>query len=102
VRFFCIGDEDTVAGFRLAGCEARPATTAEEARTALAEATLGHDCGIIIITERMADAVRDEIEAIRFGRERPLIVEVPGPEGAVSGRKDLREVVQEAVGMRIS
>ncbi len=102
MRFLCIGDEDTVAGFRLAGIEAWPATTPEQARTALAEAMLERDCGIIIITERMADALRGEIEAIRFERERPLIVEIPGPEGAVSGRKDLRQVVQEAVGMRIS
>lgn len=102
MKFFCIGDDDTVAGFRLAGVEARRATTPGQARAALAEALLEGDCGVVVITEKAADAVRTEIEAIRFEREHPLIVEIPGPQGAMPGRRGLREVVQEALGMRIS
>lgn len=102
MRFFCIGDEETVAGFRLAGVEGRTATTPDEARAALAEALVGHEYGIVIMTERIADAVRNEVQTTRFEREHPLIIEIPGPEGALSGRKSVREVVQEAVGMKIS
>ena len=101
MKFFCIGDEDTVAGFRLAGIAAQAATTPEQTRAAVENASARPDCGVIIITERLADGIRQQIEAIRLERERPLIVEIPGPEGPLPGRKSLREFVQEAVGMRI-
>lgn len=102
MKFFCIGDEDTVGGFRLAGVSGRVATDPAKAEAALEEAVSRADCGIIIVTERVADGIRPRIDAIRLERERPLILEIPGPEGPLPGRKGLREFVQEAVGMRIT
>jgi V/A-type H+/Na+-transporting ATPase subunit F len=101
VKFFCIGDADTAAGFRLAGIAAQTATTPGETGIAVEKVAAQPDYGVIIITERLADTIREQIEAIRQERERPLIVEIPGPEGPLAGRKSLREFVQEAVGMRI-
>jgi V/A-type H+-transporting ATPase subunit F len=101
VTFFCIGDADTVAGFRLAGIAGLVATTPEQTWVAVADVVAQPDHGIIIITERLAEGIRQQIEAMRLERERPLIVEIPGPEGPLAGRKSLREFVQEAVGMRI-
>jgi V/A-type H+-transporting ATPase subunit F len=102
VKFFCIGDDDTVAGFRLAGITSRTAATPEQTQAAIEETLRDADCGVVIITERLADGIRPLIETIRLERERPLIVEIPGPEGPLPGRKSLRQFVQEAVGMRIS
>ena len=102
MRFFCIGDADTTAGFRLAGVTVRVAMTPEQTRAAVEEAAALPEYGVIIITEGLADGIRPYIETVRRERERPLIVEVPGPEGPLPGRKTLREFVQEAVGMRIS
>jgi V/A-type H+-transporting ATPase subunit F len=101
VKFYCIADEDTVRGFRLAGVTARVVATAEEARSAVEEAAVLSDCGIIIIAEKVAAWVRPQIDVIRLERDRPLIVEIPGPEGPISGRKSLREFVQEAVGVSV-
>lgn len=101
MKFFCVGDEDTVMGFRLAGVPGRVAFDTAGTGAALKEAVSRPDCGIIIITERLADDIRSEIDAIRMERDRPLILEIPGPEGPLPGRKGLREFVQEAVGMRI-
>jgi V/A-type H+/Na+-transporting ATPase subunit F len=102
VTFFCIGDADTVAGFSLAGIPTRQADDKEQARTALEEALSSGDCAIVMITEALADVVRPELESIRFGRERPLVVEIPGPEGPLPGGNSITEFVQEALGMRIS
>jgi len=101
VEFICIGDEDTVRGFRLAGITAVAVTTADQARAILGDAVASPDCGIVIITERTAALIRPEVDAVRLERARPLILEIPGPEGPMAGRKSLREFVQEAVGMRI-
>ena len=101
MQFICIGDEDTARGFRLAGIIAIAVTTADQARAILEDAVASPDCGIIIITEKAAAMIRQEVDTIRLERDRPLIVEIPGPEGPMAGRKSLREFVQEAVGMRI-
>jgi V/A-type H+-transporting ATPase subunit F len=101
VKFYCIGDENTVRGFRLAGVGAQVAETAEQARAALNEATAKPDCGIVIITEKVAALIRSQIEMIRLAGDRPLIVEIAGPEGPLSERKSLREFVQEAVGISV-
>ena len=101
MKFYCIADEDTARGFRLAGVETQVAATAEQARAVIDDAVAQHDCGIIIITENVAAWIRQQIEMIRLTRDHPLIVEIPGPEGPLSGRKSLREFVQEAVGMSV-
>ena len=101
MKFYCIADADTVRGFRLAGIAAQVVVTAEEARAAIDNIAARPDCGIIIITEKAAAWVRPQIEMIRVERERPLIVEIPGPEGPLPGRKSLREFVQEAVGVSV-
>jgi V/A-type H+-transporting ATPase subunit F len=101
VKFYCIADEDTVRGFRLAGIGVQVAATAEEARIGINDAAVLPDCGVIIITERVAAWIRPQVEMIRLTRDRPLIVEIPGPEGPLPGRKSLREFVQEAVGVSV-
>ena len=101
MKFHCIADENTVRGFRLAGVTGEVVTAAPEAAAAVESAAARPDCGIIILTEKIADGIRPLVEQIRSGRERPLIVEIPGPEGAARERKSLRQLVQEAVGIRL-
>ena len=101
MRFYCIADEETVRGFRLAGIGAQVAATPEQAMAAINDAASRPDCGVIIITEKVAAWIRPQVEMIRLERDRLLIVEIPGPEGPLSGRKSLREFVQEAVGVSV-
>lgn len=101
MKFFCVADEDTARGFRLAGVVTRVAETAEQAHAAINEATALPDCGVIIITEKVAAWIRPQIEMVRLIRDCPLIVEIPGPEGPIPGRKSLRDFVQEAVGVSV-
>jgi V/A-type H+-transporting ATPase subunit F len=101
VKFYCIADEDTVRGFRLAGIVGQVATTAQQAAIAIDAAVARGDCGVIILTENVAAGIRNQVDAIRLARSRPLIVEIPGPEGPLPGRKSLRQFVQEAVGIRV-
>jgi vacuolar-type H+-ATPase subunit F/Vma7 len=101
VKLYCIADEDTLRGFRLAGLAGQVATTNEQVRAALTRATADAECGIIILTERAAAAARAQVESIRKERHRPLIAEIPGPEGPFPGHKSLRQQVQTAVGMAV-
>lgn len=102
MKFWCIADEETVRGFRLAGIAGQVVITATDAAQALEHAAAQSDCGVVILTQQVAAGIRRQVETIRLNRERPLVVEIPGPEGALSGRKSLRQYVQEAVGMRVT
>ena len=101
MKFFCIADEDTVRGFRLAGVSGQIVNTPEEAAAALEAAAARPDCGIVALTEKVANSIRRQVEAVRLHRDRPLIVEIPGPEGPLPGGKSLRQFVQEAVGIHL-
>ncbi|MBP8626556.1 MAG: V-type ATP synthase subunit F [Syntrophorhabdaceae bacterium] len=101
MKFFCVADKDTVLGFRLAGIESRAVETPEQAQKAISEALAEPNCGIVILNEQVAGWIRPQIDKIRMEVGRPLIVEIPGPEGPMEGRKSLREFVQEAVGISV-
>ncbi|HTL74030.1 MAG TPA: V-type ATP synthase subunit F [bacterium] len=101
MKYFCIADEDTVRGFRLAGIAGQAVASAPEAAAAVESAVAQRDCAVIILTETVADGIRPKVEQIRFEQQRPLIVEIPGPGGPMPGRKSLRQLAQEAVGIRI-
>ncbi len=101
MRFFCIADEDTLRGFRLAGVDGRAVATVEESRQAVEDALRMPDCGIIIITSPAADMARGIVDSIRLEQDRPLIIEIPGPKGKPAESKGLRGFVQEAVGIRL-
>ncbi len=76
MKFYCIGGEDAVRGFRLAGVAGRAVAGAEEAAAALDEASASPDCGVIIMTRAAAGLVREKVEEIKLERARPLIVEI--------------------------
>ena len=101
MKFYCIADEDTVRGFRLAGIAGQAVSNPTEASAAVSKLVSQSDWGVIILTHRVAAGIRQRVEAIRLERERPLIVEIPGPEGPLPGRKRLRQFVHEAVGIRV-
>lgn len=101
MRFFCIADEDTVRGFRLAGVAGQAVATPEEAARAIAEAFEKSECGIVIVTQQVAAGIRQIVDAFRLERDQPLIVEIPGPAGALKAHRGLREMAQEAIGIRI-
>jgi V/A-type H+-transporting ATPase subunit F len=101
MKFYVIADENTVAGFKLVGLEGEPVDSEEGAREALSKAFESDETGIIIITERIADSIRDEIEEFMFGRAFPLIIEVPDRKGPMEGRQSIREMVNSAVGVKI-
>lgn len=101
MRFYVVADENTVMGFKLVGLEGEIVETAEEALEALKKAFSSSDIGIIIITERIAVSIHEEIEKYAFGRDFPLIMEIPDREGPLEGRTSIREMVNSAVGIKM-
>ncbi|MBI9105584.1 MAG: V-type ATP synthase subunit F [Spirochaetales bacterium] len=101
MNYFIIGDEDTVLGFELAGVSGASVDSISEAETAFTSALEDRNNGIIIITEGAADLIRDKVDQYLFSAAFPLIVEIPGSGGAKAGHKDLRTLVNEAIGIKL-
>jgi V/A-type H+-transporting ATPase subunit F len=101
VKFYCIADEDTVRGFRLAGVDGRVVRTPSDATEALTHALAQPGLGVLVLTQGVAQGIREQVDAFRLEHDRPLLVEIPGPEGPLPERKSLLQLVHSAVGMRL-
>jgi V/A-type H+-transporting ATPase subunit F len=99
--YYVIGDEDAVLGFRLVGVRGRTVANREEAEQAFREALDKENAGIIIITERIADLIRPLVDRFLFREKFPLIIEVQDRLGPVTGKKDIRGLVNEAIGIKL-
>jgi V/A-type H+-transporting ATPase subunit F len=101
MKFYVIADEHTVAGFKLVGLEGEVVESADEASEALKKAFASPDIGIIIITEGIAAAIREEVEGFIFGQAFPLIIEIPDRTGPMEDRLSIRQLVRSAVGVNV-
>ncbi len=99
--YFIIGDEDTVLGFELAGVSGKAVKTPSEALASFNGALQNKEHGILIITENTADMIREVVDRYLFSAQFPLIVEIPGSRGRKEGRRDLRTLVNEAIGIKL-
>jgi V/A-type H+-transporting ATPase subunit F len=101
MKFYVIGDKDTLLGFQLIGLEGEEVRTAEEAKDALERAFQMEGLGIVIITERVASTIRSLVEQYIYKTTFPLIIEIPDRKGPVEGRKSIRELIRAAVGVHL-
>jgi V/A-type H+-transporting ATPase subunit F len=101
MKYYVIGDEDTVLGFRYAGVQGEAVEDAAGASRALQSVLRQRDISILILTDVVADLIRDEVNDVRFRRTRPLVAEVPGPAGPSEKRQDLLALIREAVGIKV-
>ncbi len=101
MKFFVIGDEDTVLGFKLVDVEGRVVETVSESREAFKVATSIPEVGIIIITEKIAKQIKTEIEKYIYETNFPLVIEIPDRTGPLPKKKSVSELVKSAVGIKI-
>lgn len=101
MKYYVIGDEDTVLGFGMVGVEGSTVTSKEGADAAFDGALADREIGILIITESAADTIREKVDTLLFSEQFPLIVEVPGRKGKIPDRPGLRQMVNEAIGIKL-
>jgi V/A-type H+-transporting ATPase subunit F len=101
LKFFVIGDADTVLGFRLAGVEGETVHNAEETRLCLEQAVGDKTIGVIVMPERIAQFVRPEVDRHVVKAAFPLIVEIPDIQGPMEGRKSVKDMIRAAVGVQV-
>ncbi|MCW8966418.1 MAG: V-type ATP synthase subunit F [Candidatus Pacearchaeota archaeon] len=101
MRYFVIGDEDTVLGLGMAGVSGKSVTDAAQAAEAFNTAISDKHTGIVIITEKVADMIRATVDRYIFTQTFPLIVEIPDRKGRIPGRPDIRQLVNKTIGLKV-
>ena len=101
MQFYVIADEHTVTGFKLVGIDGEVVESTDEAREALEKAFSSTEIGIIVLTEKIASSIREEVEEFVFGRSFPLIIEIPDRTGPMEDRISIRQMVRSAVGVKV-
>lgn len=100
MKIVVVGDTDTAVGLKLAGIsEAYVVNDKQEAESIIKKLSQTEDIGLIIITEKIANQVRDAIRKI-LEQDLPILVEIPDKYGPVSGETDIiRDLIRKAVGI---
>ncbi len=101
MKLIVIGHPEAVLGFSLAGVSGRAATNAAEANQALDEMLVHPEVGIILVTEDVGAMIAARMDQLKMHSTVPLVVEIPGPEEARTGKPSLSEVVKRAIGIKI-
>lgn len=101
MRYFVIGAEDTVLGFQMVGVSGVVVSGADEAAQVFRQALTEKDIGVILLTEDVANLMRETVNEYIFSHEFPLICEIPGPAGRDPSRIALKELAMKAMGINL-
>ena len=92
-----IGDIDTVSGFK----KAEVVNTTEEAIAAF-DKFLDDEISIIIITQLLANEMRNHIDRKIGSDVLPMIIEIPDKDGSSGGSSDqINELIKRVIGVEM-
>ncbi len=110
MEYFVIGERELVLAFKLVGVEGASAFSRNEALQAFNRVT-GQNEGenlavserpkVLILTEAVSAMLEEEVLAWQKKAGYPLIVEIPGLQGHLEGKKSLTDSIREAVGINV-
>jgi len=98
MKIAVVGDLDMATGFRLAGLtDVYEVNNNDEALKALEGLKDREDIGLIIISEKLGESIRD-----RLSKFNKIVVEVPDKNGPIVREHDpIKELVRKAVGIEL-
>ena len=100
--YHIIGDQDTVLGYRFAGVSGDVVEDAAQAKTAFEAALNDPSVTVLLVTEAVEDMIPELVMRHRMAAKPPYLAVVQDIWGPRGGRKSLQELINEAVGIRLS
>ena len=110
MKFYIIGDREMVLAFKLTGVDGVVAESRQEVLEAFNRVTgkggsvstpLEEVPKVLILTEGAAATIEEEEIAWQKTGKFPLIVEIPGLDGHVAGKKTLTDAIKDAIGVQV-
>lgn len=114
--YFFLGESELVTAFRLVGIDGSAVSDARESAEVFRRLTRGErelpggvlpDSGpgagarVLILTEEVADSLGEALAEWQMTGRYPLVVELPGLQGRLKGRKTLVDAIRDAIGIRV-
>ena len=113
--YFFIGDPELVTAFRFIGVDGVAVRDTAEAVAVFRRITEGwveeagvalpgsaaEGCRVLILTEETASWLGDLLVDWQISGRYPLVVEIPGIQGRLHGRKTLVDSIREAIGIHV-
>ncbi len=99
LKFFVIADEHTVMAFSLGGVRGAVARTPGQVQELLTQCWEEPEVGLVLITERLANQVREVVDIARRDRLKPLILEIPDLAGPLPRQESLLERLRSLMGL---
>ncbi|WP_178648501.1 V-type ATP synthase subunit F [uncultured Methanobrevibacter sp.] len=97
-----IGDLDTVSGFRLGGVKKSEVVNNKEEAIAAIDKFLEEDVSIIIITQVLANEIREHINRKIGSNVLPMIIEIPDKDGSSEGSSDqMADLIKRVIGVEM-
>ncbi|MEK7868066.1 MAG: V-type ATP synthase subunit F [Candidatus Omnitrophota bacterium] len=100
MTFFCIADKESGLGFRLAGVETREVSSRSDALEALKVALATEEAGVILVTEKAASFLRQELDNLMYKNQLPLILELPS-RGESAKRRSVGDYLKDIIGVSV-
>ncbi|MBP3793822.1 MAG: V-type ATP synthase subunit F [Ruminococcus sp.] len=102
MKFYLISDNiDTQMGMRLAGIEGVVVHSPEEIKDALDRAMKMEDVGIVLMTEKAVQQVRETVYDYKLSRKQPLIVEIPDRHATSKISDTISRYLSDAIGIKL-
>ncbi len=111
MEYFVIGEREIVLGFMLVGVKGKTVSNRQDALESFLEMTgqskkmsalsTSARPKVLILTEDVSDMLSEEVKVWQMTGKAPLIVEIPGLNGHIEGRKTLSDAIREAVGIQV-
>lgn len=102
MKSFLISDnKDTWVGMKLAGIDGVILHKREEVLQTIKNVIKDEDIGILILTEKAADTVREEVMELKLKCKRPLIIEIPDRHGSSRSQDMITNYIRDSVGIHI-
>lgn len=102
MKSFLISDNrDTWVGMRLVGIDGIIVNTREDALNELKTAVKNQDIGILILTEKIVDMIKEEYLEYKIKSKTPLIIEIPDRHGSIREYNAIKNYIRDSVGIHI-
>lgn len=102
MKSFLISDNrDTWVGLRLVGIEGVIVRNREDALKEMKEAVKNQDIGILILTEKIVDMIKDEYMEYKIKTKTPLIIEIPDRHGSIREYNAIKNYIRDSVGIHL-
>jgi V/A-type H+-transporting ATPase subunit F len=106
MEYFIIAERELVLAFGLAGVPGRIAVNREEALEAFHHVTGTGGVAVerpkvLLVTEAVSSMLEQELFAWQLKSNYPVVVEIPGIHGHLTGKKTLTDAIREAVGIHV-